>query len=71
MATKSIYKKLESLPPTLKEEAKKFIDSLIEKTKKEDNPSKPSKPIYGSLRGKIHLANDFDEPLDEFKEYME
>jgi hypothetical protein len=71
MATQLIYKKLESLPPTLKEEAKKFIDSLIEKTKKENKPSKPSKPIYGSLRGKIHLADDFDEPLDEFKEYKE
>ena len=25
----------------------------------------------GSARGKIHLAADFDAPLDEFKEYME
>ncbi len=25
----------------------------------------------GSARGKIHLAPDFDAPLEEFKEYME
>lgn len=25
----------------------------------------------GSAKGKIHIAPDFDEPLDEFKEYME
>lgn len=25
----------------------------------------------GSARGKIHIAPDFDEPLDDFKEYME
>jgi antitoxin (DNA-binding transcriptional repressor) of toxin-antitoxin stability system len=25
----------------------------------------------GSARGKIHMAPDFDEPLEEFKEYME
>lgn len=25
----------------------------------------------GSLKGKIWMSPDFDEPLDEFKEYME
>ncbi len=25
----------------------------------------------GSARGKIHLAPDFDAPLEEFEEYME
>jgi antitoxin (DNA-binding transcriptional repressor) of toxin-antitoxin stability system len=25
----------------------------------------------GSAKGKIRIAHDFDEPLDEFKEYME
>ncbi len=25
----------------------------------------------GSAKGKIHISPDFDEPLDEFKEYME
>jgi antitoxin (DNA-binding transcriptional repressor) of toxin-antitoxin stability system len=25
----------------------------------------------GSAKGKIHIAPDFDEPLEEFKEYME
>lgn len=25
---------------------------------------------YGCLRGKISLAPDFDEPLDDFKDYM-
>jgi Protein of unknown function (DUF2281) len=32
------------------------------------------KPIkkrkLGGLEGKIHLSNDFDEPLDDLKEYM-
>ena len=26
---------------------------------------------YGSMSGKIWMADDFDEPLDDFKEYME
>ena len=25
----------------------------------------------GSAKGKIHIARDFDEPLEEFREYME
>ena len=24
----------------------------------------------GSMKGKIRMADDFDEPLDDFKEYM-
>ena len=28
-------------------------------------------PRFGSLRGKIWLAPDFDSPLEDFREYME
>ena len=28
-------------------------------------------PRFGCLAGKIRLAPDFDEPLEDFKEYME
>jgi hypothetical protein len=28
------------------------------------------KPGFGCLKGKIHLAPDWDEPLEDFKEYM-
>ena len=28
-------------------------------------------PVAGSAKGKIYMAPDFDEPLEEFKEYME
>jgi hypothetical protein len=27
----------------------------------------PGKPTFGCLAGKISLASDFDEPLDDFK----
>jgi len=70
MASHSLYTKLETLPPALKEEAKNFIEYLVEKTKKQKSESKAKKPIFGSLKGKIHLSEDFDAPLDEFKDYM-
>ncbi|MGC3988429.1 MAG: type II toxin-antitoxin system prevent-host-death family antitoxin [Chthoniobacteraceae bacterium] len=31
---------------------------------------KRKRPIPGLLRGKIWMADDFDAPLEEFKEYM-
>lgn len=34
-------------------------------------PIKPArKPKFGSAKGKIKIANDFDAPLDDFKDYM-
>jgi len=73
MASLSLYTKLETLPPALKEEAKNFIEYLVEKTKK-DKESEPKEKLtereFGSLKGKIHLSDDFDAPLDEFKDYM-
>lgn len=70
MASQSLYTKFESLPPALKEEAKNFIEFLVEKSKKKKAESKTKKPEFGSLRGKIHLSEDFVPPLDEFKDYM-
>ena len=29
------------------------------------------RPVYGSGKGKMWIADDFDAPLDELKEYME
>ncbi len=28
------------------------------------------RPKFGSAKGLVHIADDFDEPLDDFKEYM-
>jgi antitoxin (DNA-binding transcriptional repressor) of toxin-antitoxin stability system len=28
------------------------------------------KPTFGSAKGLIQMSDDFDEPLDEFSEYM-
>jgi len=29
------------------------------------------RPVFGSGKGLMYIANDFDEPLEELKEYME
>jgi prevent-host-death family protein len=34
-------------------------------------PTEKPRPQFGSARGLIELADDFDAPLEDFKEYME
>ena len=31
--------------------------------------SNQTRPQFGSARGKVHMRDDFDAPLDEFHEY--
>ena len=31
---------------------------------------KKPRPVFGSAKGLIKMAEDFDAPLDDFKEYM-
>jgi hypothetical protein len=38
--------------------------------KKADIKKRPARKA-GTLKGMIHMRDDFDEPLEEFKEYME
>ena len=33
-------------------------------------PPKNRKMPWGIFKGKIHMTDNFDEPLDEFKDYM-
>ena len=63
-----IYTKLNLLPDELKQEVLDFIEFLLHKQKKK--PAKKT-PKFGSGKGLFYMAPDFDEPLDDFKEYME
>lgn len=35
-----------------------------------DDEAKPAKRIPGGLKGKVSLPDDFNEPLDDLKDYM-
>ena len=61
------YNKLASLPDDLKAEVADFIDFLLSKAKKKQ---KKNKPKFGSAKGMFVIKPGFDEPLDDFKEYM-
>ncbi|RPD44221.1 DUF2281 domain-containing protein [Paracnuella aquatica] len=62
----TLYNKLSALPDHLKSEVGDFIDFLALKSKQQ--AQKPT-PVFGSAKGLIIMHPDFDEPLDDFKEY--
>jgi hypothetical protein len=67
MSTLHLQSRIEQLPMELKKEVEDFVDFLLEKSKKE----KPTKRTLGLAKGRIVISDDFDQPLADFKEYME
>ena len=67
LAMSSLNTKLETLPKNLKQEVLDFIDFLLEKSSKR---KKKVIPQFGSAQGKIKMSANFDEPLDDLKDYM-
>lgn len=64
----TLYSKLATLPDDLKAEVSDFVDFLAARRKKSNEKKKPR---FGSGKGMFVLKPDFDEPLDDFKEYMQ
>lgn len=67
----SLYTKLANLPENKKLEVSAFIDTLVTKVNEEKKAVKLMQPKFGSAKGMFKMRNDFDEPLDDFKEYMQ
>ncbi|MDZ8054323.1 MAG: DUF2281 domain-containing protein [Aulosira sp. ZfuVER01] len=70
-----ILQKLEELPESLQTEVLHYIEFLIEKHAKKSTQEKPKKKlrVAGTMKEMfvLPLPNDFDEPLEDMKEYME
>ena len=53
------------LPPELRDVPVRITATL------EPAPKATPRAKFGCLAGKIKMASDFDEPLDDFKDYLE
>jgi len=63
--------RIENLPEEFKADVLDFIDFLYFKKGKTNGDSDNNKRNgFGCLKGKISLREDFDEPLEDFKCYM-
>ena len=67
----TLEKKIAKLPEELKLKVEGFVDALINDYNHSEKTAFPLKSRgYGSLKGKIWMSEDFNEPLEDFKEYM-
>jgi Protein of unknown function (DUF2281) len=62
-----LYTKISVLPTELKSEVNDFVDFLLNKRIKR---IKKKSPKFGCAKGLIYISPDFDEPLEDFKDYM-
>lgn len=67
MTDLQLYTELSTLPDDLKKQVQDFIEFLKTKT--------PKLPLhkqrkFGAAKGFFIMHDDFDEPLEDFKEYM-
>jgi hypothetical protein len=67
MNSQTIQQEINSLPTHLKKEVLDFV--LFLKFKMKSNNNIKSRKL-GVAKGKIKLADDFNAPIDEFKDYM-
>lgn len=63
-----IYIKLTTLPDEMKKEVDDFVDFLKSKSISKGKVKKKRKS--GLAKGLIHMQEGFDEPLEDFKDYM-
>ncbi|WP_373522980.1 DUF2281 domain-containing protein [Aquiflexum sp.] len=68
MTDMDIYIKLTTLPDDMKKEVDNFIDFLKSKSISKGKVKKQRKA--GLAKGLIQMKEGFDEPLDDFKDYM-
>lgn len=67
MTNTALKMEINSMPKALRDEVSDFVEFLKKKSKIK---SKLKAREFGFAKGKIKLSTDFDEPLDDFKNYM-
>ncbi|PQA60504.1 type II toxin-antitoxin system VapB family antitoxin [Siphonobacter curvatus] len=66
MLSTTLLSEIRSLSPELQQEVEHFVQFLKAKM---DRESTLNEREYGYAKGKVHLSNDFDDPLEAFEEY--
>lgn len=69
MADLSLYTKISTLPDALKSEVIDFID-FISSRKKRVGAAKKKSRTFGYAKDPIIIKPNFDDPIDDFKDYM-
>jgi hypothetical protein len=71
MSNQQAIQLFQSLPIDLQKEVVDFMEFLVSKRKKGKEKPKTTVRKAGSMKGFVsYMAPDFDEPLEDFKDYM-
>lgn len=65
-----ILSTLHGLPETLKWELIRYMQELVRVHEQQQTQSQRKPRVPGSAKGKYRMSEDFDEPLEDFKDYM-
>ena len=66
-----IQQKLSFLDERKLEALRNMLDVLLDSDKKPDAPKKQKRGLVGSMPDLVkYMADDFNEPLEDFKDYM-
>ncbi|MDR0604910.1 MAG: DUF2281 domain-containing protein [Bacteroidales bacterium] len=66
-AARKMYEKTHRLPPKVQQELSDYIEFLLRKYQTDVQ----EKPFFGCMKGTVTwMSDDFNDPLDDFKEYM-
>ena len=68
MTDLELYIKLSKLPLDLKKDVSEYIDFIQYKSVRKS--LKKEKRISGQAKGLISMKDNFDDPIEGFKEYM-
>lgn len=69
MGQVQLVEKIKKIPPAYQQEVEDFIDFILSK-RQSAVAKKVSPRKVGLLKGKLKMAEDFDDPLEDFKDYM-
>ena len=75
MSNLVLYSKIELLPDHLKQQVLDYIEFLLSREVKQPKETPPAKEPkfkagFGGAKGMFVMSPDFDEPLEDFKDYM-
>ena len=73
MSTMELVQMIDKLPLDQKKEVENYVAGLLKNNKKDEPVVSEKRPKmrFGDLKGFItYISDDFDEPMEEFKDYM-
>jgi len=68
MSAIQLYSQIMKMPAEMRKKVAEYIESLLNTP--QSQPPKKKKMIPGLAKGMIIMKDNFDDPIEDFKDYM-